>query len=67
MTASRKWTVMGRDTFAREDFVAGEFATEEAAQDFIRAKEAAIEKTQDEGLRDEYWIQSSEYRSGRAR
>ena len=62
MTASRKWTVMGRDTFAREDFVAGEFATEEEANDFIRAKEAAIAKTQDQGLRDEYWIQSSERR-----
>ena len=67
MTASRKWTVMGRDTFAREDFVAGEFATEEAANDFIRAKEAANAKTQDEGLRDEYWMQSSEHHSRRAR
>ena len=56
MTAPRKWRVMGRDTFAREDFVAAEFATEEAAHDFLRAKEAAIAKTQDQGLRDEYWI-----------
>jgi hypothetical protein len=56
MTASRKWKVMGRDTFAREDFVAGEFATEEAARDFILTKEASIAKTQDQGLRDEYWL-----------
>ena len=62
MTASRQWRVMGRDPFAREVFVAGEFATEEEAHDFIRAKEAAIAKTQDQGLRDEYWIQSSEWR-----
>ena len=57
MKSARKWKVMGRDTFAREDFIAGEFASEEAAHDFIRAKEAAIAKTQDPGLRDEYWIQ----------
>ena len=47
---------MGRDTFAREDFVAAEFDTEKEAEAYVRAKEAAIEKTQDEGLRDEYWI-----------
>ena len=51
-----KWRVMGRDTFAREDFVAAEFDTEKEAEAYVRAKEAAIEKTQDEGLRDEYWI-----------
>ena len=59
MIASRiagTWKVMGRDTFAREDFVAGEFASEEAARAWVRAKEAAIEKTQDEGVRDEYWV-----------
>jgi hypothetical protein len=56
MKSARKWQVMGRDTLAREDFIAGEFATEEAANDFIRAREATIAKTQDPGLRDEYWI-----------
>lgn len=59
MTASRKagkWKVMGRDTFAREDFVAGEFPTEQAAREWVRVREAAIEKTQDEGVRDEYWV-----------
>lgn len=53
---TEKWIVMSRDTFAREDFVAGRFATEEEARAFIRAKEAAVAKTQDEGVRDEYWI-----------
>lgn len=56
MTASRKWRVMGRDTFAREDFVAGLFDTEKEAHDFVRSKKTSIEKTQDEGVRDEYWI-----------
>lgn len=59
MNASRKagkWKVMGRDTFAREDFVAALFDTEKEAQDFVRSKEASLEKTQDEGVRDEYWI-----------
>jgi hypothetical protein len=47
---------MCRDTFAREDFVAAEFATEQEARAYIRAKEAAVDATQDEGLRDEYWL-----------
>lgn len=47
---------MGRDTFAREDFVAGEFATEQAAREWVQAREAVIDKNQDEGLRDEYWV-----------
>lgn len=51
-----KWKVMGRDTFAREDFVAGEFTTEQAAREWVQAREAALEKSQDEGLRDEYWV-----------
>jgi len=50
------WKVMGRDTFAREDFVAGEFPTEQAAREWVRAREAALEKSQDEGVRDEYWV-----------
>ena len=51
-----KWRVMGRDTFAREDFVAAEFATEKEAEEYVRAREARLVKIQDEGLRDEYWI-----------
>jgi tetratricopeptide (TPR) repeat protein len=53
---SGKWKVIGRDTFAREDFVAGEFPSERAAREWVQAREAANEKTQDEGLRDEYWV-----------
>ena len=56
MKSARKWKVMGRDTFAGEDFVAAVFDTEEEARDFVRSKETRIEKTQDEGVRDEYWI-----------
>ena len=55
-----KWTVMGRDAFAREDFVAGEFSTEQAARDWVQAREASNEKTQDEGVRDEYWVVAPE-------
>jgi len=47
---------MGRDTFAREDFVAGEFPSEQAAREWVQAREVAIEKSQDEGVRDEYWV-----------
>ena len=47
---------MGRDTFAREDFVVARFATKHEAEEYVRTREAAAEKTQDEGLRDEYWI-----------
>lgn len=56
MTRKQGWQVMARDTFAREDFVAAEFSTQAAAREFVRAKEAAVAKTQDKGLRDEYWI-----------
>ena len=59
MSASRKagkWKVMGRDTFAREDFVAALFDTEKEAHDFVRSKETSLAKTQEEGVRDEYWI-----------
>ena len=56
MKSARKWKVMGRDTFAREDFVAALFDTEKEAHDFVRSKEIKVEKTQDEGVRDEYWI-----------
>jgi hypothetical protein len=51
-----KWRVMGRDTFAREDLLVGEFPSEQAAREWVQARETANEKTQDEGLRDEYWI-----------
>jgi hypothetical protein len=57
MTTSRgKWKVMGRDTFAREDYFVRTFATEQEARDFVRAREAAVEQNQDEGLRDAFWV-----------
>lgn len=56
----RKWKVMGRDTFSREDYVVGEFPSEQAAREWVQAREAANEKTQDEGVRDEYWVVPSE-------
>ena len=51
---------MGRDTFAGEDFVVASFATRQEAEEYVRGKEAAVEKVQDEGLRDEYWIEPPE-------
>ena len=51
---------MGRDTFAREDYVVGEFPSEQAARAWVAAREAANEGTQDEGVRDEYWVVPSE-------
>ena len=55
-----KWRVMGRDTFAREDFVVAKFATKQEAEEYVRTKDAAAQKVQDEGLRDEYWIEPPE-------
>jgi tetratricopeptide (TPR) repeat protein len=51
-----KWKVMGCDTFSREEYLVGEFATEKEALARMRASEARAEKTQDDGLRDRYWI-----------
>ena len=51
-----KWKVMGRDTFAREDYFVGTFVTEEEARECLREREAAVQTTQDEALRDSYWI-----------
>ena len=51
-----KWKVMARDTYAREDYFVRAFATEQEARDFVRAREAAVEQAQDEGLRDEVWV-----------
>jgi hypothetical protein len=51
-----KWKVMGRDTFAREDYLVRAFATQQEARDFVRARQAAVEQTQDEDVRDEFWI-----------
>ena len=55
-----KWKVMGRDTFAREDYFVGAFETEEEARKCLRDSEAKVEATQDEALRDTYWIMPPE-------
>lgn len=51
-----RWRVMGRDTFAREDYTAGEFATEAEAKQKVAELEGRHRSTQDEALRDEVWI-----------
>lgn len=51
-----RWRVMGRDTFAREDYVAGEFATEAEAKRRVAELQARHAASQDEALRDEVWI-----------
>jgi superkiller protein 3 len=53
-----RWKVMGRDTFAREDFVVGEFATKAEAEARITQLEERTAKTQDESLRDSFWLES---------
>lgn len=53
---SVRYKVMGHDTFAREDYFVGEFATKEEAEACVRAREERVAKTQDEALRDEFWI-----------
>ncbi|MFT3709525.1 MAG: tetratricopeptide repeat protein [Archangium sp.] len=51
------WKVMGRDTFAREDFVVGTWATLAEAQRELEVREKRAEaNTTDVSLRDEYWL-----------
>lgn len=47
---------MGRDTFARHDYVVGTYATREEAEAELKKREARHVKTQDEALRDELWV-----------
>ena len=54
--ARTRWRVMGRDTFAREDYIAGEFATEAEAKQRVAELEARHAATQDEAMRDQVWI-----------
>jgi len=58
--ARTRWRVMGHDTFSREDYVAGEFATEAEAKQKVAELEARHAATQDEPLRDEVWISKVE-------
>lgn len=54
--ARTRWRVMGRDTFAREDFTVGEYTTEAEAEQKVSELEARHAATQDAALRDEVWI-----------
>lgn len=54
---SVRYKVMGHDTFAREDYFVGEFATKAEAEACVRVREERVEKTQDAALRDEFWIE----------
>ena len=55
-----RWKLMGHDTFAREDYLVGEFDSAEEAEHRLREKESAVAETQDEPLRDTFWILSPE-------
>ncbi|HSU14102.1 MAG TPA: hypothetical protein VLK66_08395 [Longimicrobium sp.] len=50
------WRVMGYDTFAREEYVVGEYATRALAQAAVDAAERRQAGFQDEALRDHVWI-----------
>ena len=51
------WKVYGRDTFAREDYLVGEFPSEADAQAALEKIAERLARTQDEPLRDEVWIE----------
>ena len=50
------WRVMGYDTFAREEYVIGEYPTRDAAEAAADAAELRQSEHQDAPLRDEVWI-----------
>jgi hypothetical protein len=50
------WKVMGHDTFAREDYLIGEYPTRELAEAAAGAAERRHARSQDEPLRDQVWI-----------
>lgn len=49
------WKLMGRDEFAREDFVVGTFATHAEAQAALEEREKRASST-DESVRDSFWL-----------
>jgi hypothetical protein len=50
------WKVMGYDTFAREEYLVGEYATRQLAEAAVAAAELRQAEHQDEPLRDRVWI-----------
>ncbi|EIJ41955.1 hypothetical protein BegalDRAFT_1052 [Beggiatoa alba B18LD] len=51
-----QWKVYGYDTFARETYFIGLFATEAEAQQAVMQINQRLEKYQDAELRDSVWI-----------
>jgi hypothetical protein len=57
MTETKKrWRVMGLNSYARENYVVAEVATEAEAKRRVAELEARHTATQDEALRDQVWI-----------
>ena len=50
------WKVMGYDTFAREEYIVGEYPTRAEAESAVAAAERRHAEHQDEALRDHVWI-----------
>lgn len=52
----KRWRVMGYDTFARESYCVGEYASEAEARAELERQRRLLAATQDEALRDEVWL-----------
>jgi hypothetical protein len=52
------WKLWGFDTFAREKYLVGEFASEDEAQQRKRQLESEVASSQSQDLRDSFWIES---------
>ena len=50
------WKVMGYDTFAREEYLVGEYPTRQLAEAAVEAAERRHAEFQDEPLRDQVWV-----------
>jgi len=51
------YRLWGHDTFADEDYLIGEYATEAQARAVMQQTRAELARTQDEALRDRVWIE----------
>lgn len=51
-----RWRVMGYDTFARESYLVGEYASEAEARAELERQRRLLAASQDEALRDEVWL-----------
>jgi hypothetical protein len=58
MSTTKTWKVYGGDTFAREDYLIGEFLTEVEAQTKAEQVRQELRQTQSEDLRDTIWVQA---------